>query len=337
MAIISHGYTGAVNNVQWAAMAGSLGFDYVAKGVDDWRITAVPGGTRTVRIAPGTIGGGGVLDTNSAPIDTPLPNVTSGSRWFLVVARRTWQTVNATTIHVIAGTAVKQLPIRDTGFGDQDDQPLALVRIAAGQTLPAEIIDLRVVGNNNGVMVGFDSLCLEYVDTVGTVVRIGDAEWTRTLNSSGAAVWSNDLPSPVYAVGRLVRSNGDWALNASTSTDLLVTGGTGVGPGWSLSWRGSGIGNATPGIYWVQATLLTSGAAGRHEHIDPADLAPGTVNLGARLGENSPAGSNGACSWGGMLVCPSGLGVRFAAFSSSGSAIRPGIGSAVTATLVTPL
>lgn len=336
MAITSRGYTGAVNSVHWAAMAGSLGFDYVAKGVGDWKVTAVSGGTRTVRVAPGFIAGGGVLDENTAPINLSLPNVTTGSKWFMIVAKRTWQTTNATTVAVIDGTAVKQLPARDTGFGDEDDQPLALVRIAAGQTVPAEVVDLRAVGNNNGVMVGFDPLVLEYLDTVGTVVRIGDTDWTRSLTLAGVPVWSNDTRAASHAVGRLVRSDGASTLNVGNS-DLRVVSGASTGPGWTTAWNGSGIGNTTPGIYYVQAVLLTSGSAARHEAIDPAALAAGTVNLGTRLSENSPAGGNGACSWGGMLVCPSGLGVRFVASSSTGSQIRAGVGSAISATLVMPL
>jgi len=192
MAISSYGYTGAVNNVQWAQMAGSLGFDYVAKGPNDCKVSTVSSGTRTVRVATGSIAGGGVLDINGSAVDISLPNVTSGSKWFLIVANRTWQTSNVTTFTYIEGTATKQLPPRATGFGVEDDQPLALVRIAAGQTLPAEVIDLRVVGSNNGVMVGYDDLCLQYLDSVGTVVRIGDVEWSRALSPAGTPVWVTD-------------------------------------------------------------------------------------------------------------------------------------------------
>lgn len=192
MAITSYGYTGAVNNVQWAGMAGSLGFDYVAKGPNDCKASAVGSATRTVRIAAGVIAGGGVIDYVSTPVDIALPNVTTGSRWYLIVAERTWQTTNATVFTYVAGTGVKQIPGRTTGFGTKDQQPIALVRIAAGQSIPAEVVDLRVVGSNNGVMIGFDALALQYLDTAGTVVRIGGVDWTRSISSSGALVWEPD-------------------------------------------------------------------------------------------------------------------------------------------------
>ena len=240
MAISSYGYTGAVNNVQWAQMAGSLGFDYVAKGPNDCKVTAVSTGTRTVRVATGSIAGGGVLDVNGSAVDIALPNVTSGSKWFMIVAHRVWQTTNATTFTYIEGTATRQLPPRDVGFGVEDDQPLALVRIAAGQTLPQEIIDLRVIGNNNGAMVGFDHLCLEYVTTVGTMVKIGDVEWLRTINDSGSVVWTSHTPtwkSPPMWIGNqwnsaayiqagdvvvTTNANGDWSINFATPFALTL-------------------------------------------------------------------------------------------------------------------
>lgn len=259
MAITSHGYTGAVNNVQWAGMAGSLGFDYVAKGPNDCKASAVGSATRTVRIAAGVIAGGGVIDYVDAPVDIVLPNVTTGSRWYLIVADRTWQTTNATVFTYVAGTAVKQLPARTTGFGTKDQQPIALVRIAAGQTIPAEVIDLRVVGSNNGVMVGFDTLALEYLNSVGTVVRIGATEWTRGLSAlGGAPAWSprTDSPGarPFVQIGRTT------AFGPISTTSLPL-------------YAGNASGAATAGDWGTHMTAFNGGSTQAQAATDGARIA----------------------------------------------------------------
>jgi len=201
MANTSTFYTGAVDNVAWAKGSGRLGFFYVAHGPHGCKVTTVGTGTRTVRVAAGAISGAGVTDLNDSPVDIALPNVTSGSKWFLIVANRVWETTNATTFDYIEGTSTRQIPPRTVNPGVQDQQPLALVRIQAGQTLPQEIIDLRVIGSNNGVMVGFDELCLSYLTDVGTVVRIGDVEWIRSLSSAGSAQWTKSAPSSTGTFG----------------------------------------------------------------------------------------------------------------------------------------
>jgi hypothetical protein len=201
MAITSTFYTGAVDNIAWAKGSGRLGFSYVAHGASDCKVSAVSTGTRTVRVAVGSISGAGITDVNDATVDIALPNVTSGSQWFMIVADRVWQTTNATSFTYIEGTATRQLPPRTVDPGVRDQQPLALVRIQAGQTLPQEIIDLRVIGSNNGVMVGFDELCLTYLTEVGTVVQIGDVEWTRTLSGAGVAQWTKRAPSLAGTIG----------------------------------------------------------------------------------------------------------------------------------------
>jgi hypothetical protein len=204
MAITSTFYTGAVDNVAWARGSGRLGFSYVAHGANDCKVTTVGTGTRTVRVAAGAISGAGVTDVNDSPVDISLPNVTSGSKWFLIIADRVWETTNATTFDYIEGTSTRQLPPRTVDPGVQDQQPLALVRIQAGQTLPQEIIDLRVIGSNNGVMVGFDELCLSYLTDVGTVVRIGETEYVRTISGVGAAQWVINAPAQTGTIGYLI-------------------------------------------------------------------------------------------------------------------------------------
>lgn len=192
MTITSVGYAGTITDSNWRRIAVSaVGSLY---GVDDYtsfRVTAGPG-DRALSIAPGGAFGLGVRDTSDAAVVVNGGTVASGSRWDLVVLRRNWGAKTTTPV-IIAGTANRALPARNTGFDALNDQPLALVRFSAGQTVVQEIIDLRCIPGDGGV-VAFHDLARSYLDRVGTVVRIGDLVWTRTINATGSPVWvSSDL------------------------------------------------------------------------------------------------------------------------------------------------
>ena len=208
MTIISVGYAGTITDDNWRRMAtATVGALY---GVDDfasWKVTAGVG-DRALQVATGGAFGIGVRDVSDDPVTVTSGTVSSGSRWDLVVARRNWGT-KVTTIVVIPGSATKALPARNTGFGAVNDQPLALARFAAGQTAVQEIIDLRCIPGDGG-MVAFDDLALQYLDRVGTSVWINGTLWQRALSSIGSPVW--------------------------TPTVMSDTGWTDVtyGPGWGL-------------------------------------------------------------------------------------------------------
>lgn len=188
MTITSVGYAGEITDAnlrRWATSA--VGSMY---GVDDfasWRVT--PGsGDRAVQIAAGSAFGLGVRDTSDAPTTLSLPSVSSGSRWDLIVGHRDWS-ASETTHDFITGSSTKAIPGRDSGLtGTTDDQPLALVRVAAGQAAVQEIIDLRCIPGDGGVF-AFDDLTRSYLDRVGTVVTIGDATWRRVVDSLGSPTW----------------------------------------------------------------------------------------------------------------------------------------------------
>lgn len=205
MTISSRFYTGYVDNIDWAEATRRLGFRYVVGGFDDFRVETDPTGTRRVKIlANGAIAtGGGIEDTadadellvlDDAPVDS--------SRWHLVGLRRVWGATNATEVDSILGTSTKQIPTRPETPGTEDFQPLALVQITYGETLPTAVVDLRAVADNAGILIAFDDLVRSYMDAPGTVLRIGDTtQWVSTYTSGGAQTWiKQNLPGmPVGA------------------------------------------------------------------------------------------------------------------------------------------
>lgn len=190
MAITSVGYAGTVGDAQWAEMVPRAGGVFYS--VDDFgsfRVTAAAG-TRTVQVAPGTAAGAGILDKSSAVELRTLGSVPSGVRYDLVVLRRTWAT-KLSEIVVIPGGSAAALPARNVTPGTVDDQPLALVRVAAGSTNIQEVIDLRVAVHNGGA-VAFHELVRSYLTQLGTEILINDVIWTRTVNSAGVPLWRGD-------------------------------------------------------------------------------------------------------------------------------------------------
>ncbi len=189
MAWSSIGYAGTVNDRQWAGMHPRVGqAAYGVAGFADWRVTAAAG-TRVVQVAAGTGWGRGIMDTTDAVEVLPsLASVPSGTRWDLIVARRDWD-AKTTTFKVVAGGSTKAIPPRTVSlFGGVDEQPLALVRVSAGSSAIAEIVDLRVFTGAGGAYAR-DELALQYNTQTGTVLRIGDVEYSRVLNGSGTGVW----------------------------------------------------------------------------------------------------------------------------------------------------
>ncbi len=187
MTITSVGYAGQITDANWRRVAtATIGSLY---GVDDyasWRVT--PGtGDRAVDIAPGGGFGLGVRDESDTVVTKTMSPVPSGVRWDLVVAHRNWET-KTTTFEVIPGTSSMVLPDRQVGFGTVNDQPIALVQSAAGQSAVQKIIDLRCIPGDGGV-VAFDALVRSYLDRVGTQVRINGTLWSRIIDALGTPAW----------------------------------------------------------------------------------------------------------------------------------------------------
>lgn len=197
MAIVSKFYDGPVTESDWAQ--NRLGVPaYGVAGSSDWLVSAVAGQDRTVSIAAGSGFGHGVADTSDANETIQLDTISSGSRWDLIAMRRDWQPAagGPSAFVKVTGTGTKQLPAgRLNDPGVQDDQPLALVQVSAGQTQPTAIVDLRVWSSNGGVTIA-DELALSYLNQPGARVLHGANEWAYLRDSNGVFGWSlrNGVP-----------------------------------------------------------------------------------------------------------------------------------------------
>ena len=186
------GFKGSVNDVRWARLiprAGSAPYGVVKVG--DCKVTAAAG-DRAVSVAgTGTDGGcwgWGVFCEFNASTTLTLTAPTTGSRWDLIALRRDWNTRTVTPI-VIPGSASRDIPgARKQGPGVLDDQPLALVRVTAGSSAVAEIVDLRCWAGQT--IVAADTLALNFLDYLGTSVRVGAVTYDRVLDAKGAEVWA---------------------------------------------------------------------------------------------------------------------------------------------------
>jgi hypothetical protein len=192
MAIISAGYDGSVDEVQFAQMISKVGTtEYGVSDRGEFRVTAVAGQDRTLNISDGTAWGMGVFDVSDSNVTVQLDPVTSGSRWDLIVLHRDWQPPGgATTVKVIKGGSSMVIPARANTPGVQDDQPIALVRVQAGSTSIAEIVDLRVWARNGGALARHD-LVRSYFKAPGTVLEIFGTIWISTLSTNGTQMWVN--------------------------------------------------------------------------------------------------------------------------------------------------
>lgn len=186
MTITSAGYAGTVSDQQWADMMPRVGSALYS--VDDpasFKVS-IAGGTRTVSVAAGGASAVGIYDVSNAPVTKSLSSVPSGTRWDLVVLRRTWAT-KVTSVEVIEGGSSMALPARTTNPGTVHEQPLALVRVDTSTSVQ-EVIDLRCVSGDGG-LVAFHDMARSYLDRVGTVVRIGDLVWSRVVDALGSPAW----------------------------------------------------------------------------------------------------------------------------------------------------
>ena len=205
----SYGYPGTIEpGAVWAQMQWGLGNRYWVYSQAHLRVTPVSNGTRQVSVASGFFGGWGILDHNDASVTVSLPTVSSGTKWFLIVARRTWQTTNATSFtYIDCGTSPTYPAERNQEPGVIDDQPLAFVPLTAGSTVPGTPRDVRVIGTSPDNQIIMDELALGYMTFTGVRLRLGTTDYVRGLNASGSPVWQIDRgpfgrnPITVYPSG----------------------------------------------------------------------------------------------------------------------------------------
>ena len=188
MTITSTGYPTDIGktNIDWALMHLTLGRPYWTSG-SAVRVTPKTDGTRQVNISAGSFGGMGIYDYNNSVASLTLPSVSSGTRWFGIGAERNWNNGSVGTSFVVFGsgaTSNATIPTRDAdgttaGGSGKDVQPLALVPLTAGDTVPGTPIDLRAITYGGNIYVAKDERVLQYLGHAGQQDVIGNVTWTH--------------------------------------------------------------------------------------------------------------------------------------------------------------
>jgi hypothetical protein len=203
----------------------------------DCKVTPLVGGTRQVTVSTGFAGGSGVLDEITADETVTVSDAFgSGIKYFLICLHRDWS-ANETTVKVItaAGTSLpSSMPTRDNNPGVVDDQPLALVSLAAGDAVPTVIYDLRAVGGPNGFNMSPDLAGLpnwiNYMAFEGYTIWTGNKSWRRIVDpATSNPKWDQDP--------EIVRSG------PSLGNPLSISGASGWTTVSVLECRGSRTGN----------------------------------------------------------------------------------------------
>ena len=203
MTITSIGYERAISYAELGVLLAHAGTMYSVFQQDAFAVAA-GAGTREVTVQPGRAYGWGVLDDSDTVETLTGAAVDAGSRWDLVVLRRTWTgETPGSSLVLIQGGPTAVIPSRSTDPGDEDDQPLALVRFAAGQTAVQEFIDLRCWGGDGAGFVARHKLALDYLTRIGSRVRIQGVTWVLAYDTATPA-WVPESPyvgstQPPYA------------------------------------------------------------------------------------------------------------------------------------------
>lgn len=178
MAITSVGYDGSIDEVEWARLSGFLGSRHAVAGPTDWKPT-IAGADRTVAIAAGAGYGDGVLDDSSAVVNLQCATVGAGSRWDAIVMNRDWQPAGGTSAFaIVQGTSTQALPTLLDDPGVEAQQPIALVKVTAGQSLLQEVIDLRTWPSK---VIGTGSLLTLAGAALGTEAVVAGRRYRREL------------------------------------------------------------------------------------------------------------------------------------------------------------
>lgn len=250
MSITSVGYDGTVNELKWAGLAKLVGDLGNVDGFGDLAVSIAGTGTLPVTVAAGTLFGRGVLDVNSAPVLLNAGALGSGTRYDTVVMARDWSS-NTSVLALRAGGATPVATLTNTNPGVLDDQPLALIKIVAGQAAVQQVIPL--VGTS-GKITSFASIVTAAQMPSSTQYAFDRSTghlWAWKLPQvGGAAAWMDlmapewraiGLPSSVVPAGSTVpafcRINGITYLRgvwAKTDGSTFVGGGGTGGLGYSL-------------------------------------------------------------------------------------------------------
>lgn len=230
LADVNVGFKGQVSSAETPTIFGK-GSRYSVEGAGHLKVTIGGGGDRAVMVAAGTAWGDGVLSKfDTSTVLNASANATGSDRWDTVVIRREWTpagtpTGTATLMILSGGTSRAISTARTTDRGmTTSDQPLALIRIASGAGTVAEVVDIRCWAGDGGLVAAHID-ARQYLNDPGTRMRIGGDTWTRIINGSGSAEWSNDsLAGPQVETGNFTSFASGWSLDAPGTSAIVRNG-----------------------------------------------------------------------------------------------------------------
>ncbi|MFF2621252.1 hypothetical protein [Oerskovia jenensis] len=115
---------------------------------------------------------------------------TGEPRWDTACLRRNWIDRTVSLVVLKGGATPTISPLRTVGRGTgTDDQPLWLAQVRPNEAAIGELRDLRCWSGNGGLAAS-DTLALDYLKDLGSVVQIGDTQWVCIRDAQGAPAWS---------------------------------------------------------------------------------------------------------------------------------------------------
>lgn len=297
MSLTSYGYDGSLDEGAARVLLDAIGARYIV--VTGFDVVAEAVGALSVRVNPGTAYGDGVVDVLT-PAQTGLAAgaIASGTRWdTVVIARNRAGTGGVTTLAIRAGTSAQAVSANVNTVANTFDQPLALIKLVAGQSNVQQVIDLRHFARKLLVVKTKDALFNDgipgavndaargfaYAEDTGHFWHlVGGTEGSQTWVDLQAPTWLNipiaggltGAPQPQYAIiNGAVRLRGAW--QRSTGAKFDPSGGVIAGR-WSLGTMPVGARPSIAMLFAVGRGLETT-ASGAFIQIDPDGTIQGMV------------------------------------------------------------
>lgn len=269
MPIQSVGYERAIGYDELGEIWSHAGDAYCVIGADSFEVTPGPGPMQ-VTVVAGRAAGWAILD------DLPEEEVltaTAGTRWDTVAIRRDWAAKTSTLV-ILAGTAAEAI-VRDPDAmtpGVLDDQPIALVRWAAAQTVPQQIVDLRIWSGTGGAYAA-DPRVRDYANELGTRIRTGNSLWER-VRIAGTPTWVDFAAATNIFISR---NNALLSVQDALTTALNAVEGASSSPGPDrfVKWNDQGF------IAIANPSSLNHAANKRYVDESIRDLVVGESRLSA--------------------------------------------------------
>lgn len=308
MTVVSWGWQGTIDELQWARMSTLLGNAYAVDAPASCLPTAVAG-ARTVNVATGTVFGKGV-STQVTAAERPVIPTPAAGQWNLLVLRRTWAAKTAvftvlphttTTDVVPAATATPTTypAAYASSVGVTDDIPVAWVWASATVTTLVVVSLLEQTADRRAShsvgSVAERTLMHPGTPAQGTEVFRNDKGWQEryyalrsVANPGGAAVadwypyagrlpWANLTKSAAQSTGTAGAAT-IVTFNADDSSDGL--------------WTAANPGRIYPNVrgLWAVSGKARLGDSSAYTAYGQVSMNGGTASRSEDLA-NSPAGA----------------------------------------------